>query len=177
MHLKKTWVLIMLSLLMVFGACAKKEEKAEAPKQNVITKNLVPPKTEIKGDTFHVELSDLKATIIEDTASKEIVETPELRAQVRITNLTKSVLDIDAITLEFLDEAGKQIEFESGEKVAKAHLYLKILKPQESFNANLNATIPRSAIKQNSLSKIEINVVYTQTPLRRETMTLSEKVE
>ena len=177
MHSKKTCLLIALSLLLLFWGCAKKEEQAEAPKQKAITKNLVPSKTEIQGDIFHVELSDLKTSIVEDIASKEIVETPELRGQVRITNLTKNVLDIDAITLEFLDQAGKPIEFESGEKVAKAHLYLKIIKPQESFNANLNATIPRNAVKQNSLSKIEMNLVYTETPLKRETMTLSEKLE
>ena len=177
MHFKKTCLLITLSLLIVFGGCTKKEEKTEAPKQKVITKNLVPPKAEIQGEKFLIELSELKTVIVEDIASKEIVETPDLKAQIKITNLTKNILDIEAITLEFLDETGKPIEFESGEKAAKTHLFLKVIKPEESFKANLGATIPRSAIKQNSLSKIEINLVYTETPLKRETTTFSEKIE
>ena len=177
MHFKKTCLLITLSLLIVFGGCTKKEEKAEAPKQKEITKNLVPPKAEIQGEKFLIELSDLRTVIVEDIASKEIVETPGLKAQIRITNLTKNVLDIEAITLEFLDEAGKPIEFESGEKAANTHLYLKIIKPEESFKANLDATIPRSAIKQKSLSKLEINLVYTEIPFKRETIAFSEKIE
>ena len=177
MHFRKICVWITLSLLIVFWGCTKKEEKVEAPKQKVITKNLVPPKAEIQGEKFLIQLSDMRSVIVEDIASKEIVETPDLKAQIRITNLTKNVLDIEAITLEFLDEAGKPIEFESGEKASKAHLFLKVIKPEESFNANLNATIPRSAIKQNSLSKMEINLVYTEIPLKRETMTFSEKIE
>ena len=177
MHFKKTYLLITLSLLVVFWGCTKKEEKAEAPKHREITKNLLPPKAEVQGEKFLIEISDLKTVIVEDIASKEIVETPDLKAQIKITNLTKNILDIEAITLEFLDKAGKPIEFESGEKVAKAHLFLKIIRPKESFKASLNATIPRSAIKQNPLSKIEINLVYTEVPLKRETVTFSEKIE
>jgi hypothetical protein len=41
----------------------------------------------------------------------------------------------------------------------------------------LDATIPRKAIKEKILGKIEINLVYIPAPLKRETLTLSEKVE
>jgi len=38
-------------------------------------------------------------------------------------------------------------------------------------------TIPRKAIKEKVLGKIEINLVYVPSPLKRETLILSGKVE
>ena len=56
-----------------------RRKKAEAPKQEQITKNLAPQKSELKGQNFFVELTDLKVVTMVDTASKEIVETPTLK--------------------------------------------------------------------------------------------------
>jgi hypothetical protein len=84
-------------------------------------------------------------------------------------------LDIQAVTLEYLDEAGKPIGFTSGEKVAKVYPFWKALKPEEVAEGTLDVTIPRKAIK--ALGKIEIYLVYVPSPLKREVLTLSEKVE
>jgi hypothetical protein len=173
-----TKILILLSLSLVIGllGCAK-EKKVETPKQERITKNLVPPKAEVKGQNFLVELSDLQAAMNVDIASKEIVETPTLRGHIKITNQSKDILDIQGITLEYLDEAGKPIIFKSGEKISKVSSYWKAIKPGENFEGSIDATIPRTAIKEKALGKIEINMVYIPSPLERETLTLSEKLE
>jgi hypothetical protein len=176
MHFIKIFILIGLSLAIGIFGCAK-EQKVEAPKQERITKNLVPQKSEMKGQNFLVELSDLQVVMDVDTASKEIVETPSLRGNIKITNRSKDILDIQAVTLEYLDEAGKRIPFKSGEKISKASLFLKAIKPEEVTEGSLDVTIPRMAIKEKALGKIEINLVYVPSPLRRETLTLSEKVE
>ena len=97
MHFKKIFILIALSMAIGFFGCAK--EKAEAPKQQRITKNLVPPKTEVKGTNFLIEVSNLKVSTIEDIASKEIVETPTLSGRIKITNKSKDMLDIQAVTV------------------------------------------------------------------------------
>jgi len=149
----------------------------EALKQEGITKNLVPPKAELKGQNFLVELSDLQVVMDVDIASKEIVETPGLRGYIKITNKSKDILEIQAVTLEYLDEAGKPIPFKSGEKIAKGSLFLKAIKPEEITEGSLDVTIPRMAIKGKALGKIEINLVYVPSPLKRETLTLSEKIE
>ena len=86
-------------------------------------------------------------------------------------------MDIQGVTLEYLDEAGKPIAFSSGEKVSKASPFWKTLKPEEVVEGSLDATIPRKAIKEKVLGKIEINLVYIPSPLKRETLTLSEKIE
>jgi len=177
MHYKKILVLISLCLAIGFFSCSKEEKKVEAPKQEQITKNLVPPKSELKGQNFSVELSDLKVVTMIDTASKEIVETPSLKGNIKITNKSKDILDIQAVTLEYLDEAGKPIAFSSGEKVAKVYPFWKVLKPEEVVEGSLDATIPRKAIKEKALGKIEINLVYVPSLLKRENLTLSEKVE
>ena len=158
-----------------FFGCAK--EKAEAPKQQRITKNLVPPKAEIKGTNFLIEVSNLEVITIEDITSKEIVETPNLRGRIKITNKSKDMLDIQAVTVEYFDEAGKPIDFESGEKIAKATLYAKVIKPEENTEGSLDVTIPRKAIKEKALGKIEISLVYIPSPLNRETIVFPETIE
>jgi hypothetical protein len=177
MHYKKILVLIPLCLAIGFFSCSKEEKKVEAPKQEQITKSLVPPKAELKSPNFLVELSDLQVVMSADTASKEIVETPSLKGNIKITNKSKDILDIQAVTLDYLDGAGKPIVFSSGEKVSKASPFWKTLKPEEVTEGSLDATIPRKAIKEKVLGKIEINLVYIPAPLKRETLTLSEKVE
>jgi hypothetical protein len=160
MHFIKIFIFIALSLVVGFFGCTKEEKKVGAPKQEQITKNLAPQKSELKGQNFFVELSDLKVITLVDTASKEIVETPTLRANIKITNKSKSILDIQAVTLEYLDEAGKPIPFKPEEKIDKVYPFWKALQPEGK-----------------ALGKIEISLVYVPSPLKRETLILSEKVE
>jgi hypothetical protein len=176
MHFKKIFTFLALGLVVGFLGCAK-EQKVEAPKQEQVTKNLVPPKAEAKGTAFLVGLSDLKVVMTINTASKEIVETPKLNGSIKITNTSKEILDIQGITLDYLDEAGKPIAFSSGEKVSKVYAFWKALKPEEVADGTLEVTIPRKAITEKALGKIEINVVYVPSPLKRETLTTPEKVE
>ena len=176
MHFKKIFIFIALCLVIGFFGCAK-EKKVEGPKQERITKNLVPPKAELKGQNFLVELSDLQVLTVVDTASKEIVETPSLKGTIKITNKSKDILDIQAVTLEYLDEAGKPIPYKPEEKIEKVYSFWKALQPEGITEGSLDVTLPMMAIKEKSLRKIEVNLVYVPSPLKRETLTLSEKVE
>jgi len=177
MHLIKIFIFVALSLVVGFFGCTKEDKKAGAPKQEQITKNLAPQKSELKGQNFFVELSDLKVLTVVDTASKEIVETPTLRGNIKITNKTKDILDIQAVTLEYLDEAAKPIPYKPDEKIVKVYPFWKALQPEGIAEGTLDVTIPTKAIKEKSLGKIEINLVYVPSPLKRETLTLAEKVE
>jgi len=176
MHFTKIFIIIGLSLAIGFLGCTK-EQKAESPKQERITKPLVPSKAEVKGQNFLVELIDLEVVTIVDTASKEIIETPSLQGHIKVTNESKDILDVQAVTFEYLDEAGKTIPFTSGEKISKVSLFLKAIKPGEITEGSIDTTIPRMAIKEKALGKIEINLIYVPSPLKRETLTLSEKIE
>ena len=176
MSIKRIFLLVALGLAIGLIGCSK-EQKVEAPKQEQITKNLVPPKAELRGPNFLVELNDLKVAMTVDAGSKEIVETPSLKGNVKITNASKDIMDIQAVTLEYLDDAGKPISFKSGEKIAKASLFLKAIKPGEITEGSLDVTIPRAAVKEKTLSKIEVNLVYIPSPLKREVLTVSEKLE
>ena len=176
MHFKKIVMFIGFILAIGLFGCAA-EKKAEVPKQEQVTKELVPPKTEAKGPAFLLELKDLKITTTVNTASKEIVETPTLRGNIKITNKSKDVLDIQAVTLEYLDEAGKPIPYKTDEKIVKVYPFWKILQPEGIAEGSLEVTIPTSAIKGKSLKKIEVSLVYVASPLKRETLVLSEKLE
>jgi hypothetical protein len=176
MHYTKIFTIFALSLAVGFWGCTK-DQKVEAPKQERVEKNLVPPKAEVTGKNFVVELTDLKVSMMVDTASKEIVDTPDLRGSIKVTNKSNNVLDIQAVTLEYLDEAGKPIHFASGEKIAKVSSFWKAVKPGEMTEGSLETTIPKNALKAKALSKIQIDLVYVPSPLSRDTLILAEKVE
>jgi hypothetical protein len=176
MHYTKIFIVLALGLAIGVLGCTK-ERKVEAPTQEQVTKNLVPPKAELKGQNFFVELNDLKVVTTVNIASKEIVETPTLKGNIKITNKSKDILDIQAVTLEFLNEAGKPIPYKADEKIAKVYPFWKVLQPEGIAEGSLDVTIPTNAIKEKSLNKIEVNLVYVPSPLKRETLTLSEKVE
>jgi hypothetical protein len=152
MHFIKIFIFIALSLAVGFFGCTK-EQKVEAPKQEQITKNLV------------------------NVASKEIVETPSLKGNIKITNKSKDILDIQAVTFEYLDEVGKPIPFKPEEKIDKVYPFWKALQPEGITEGTLDVTIPKMAITGKALGKIEINLVYVPSPLKRETLILSQKVE
>jgi hypothetical protein len=176
MHFTKIFIIFIgLSLAIGFFGCAK-EQKVEAPTQEQITKNLVPPKAEVKGQAFLVELSDLKVVMTVNIASKEIFETPSLKGSIKITNKSKDILDIQAVTFEYLDEAGKPIPYKSEEKIVKVYPFWKALQPEGMTEGSLDVTIPMSAIKEKPLGKLEVNLVYVPSPLKRETLILSEKI-
>ena len=172
----KIFVVVALSLVVGLFGCAK-EQKVEGPKQEQVEKNLAPPKAETVGQNFSVNLSDLKVTMTVDATSKQILETPKLSGTIKITNKSDSILDIQGVTLEYMDAAGKPIPFSSGEKISKVSSFWKSIKPGEVFDGSIDATIPRAAVKERALEKIEINAVYVPSPLKRETFTIAERVE
>ncbi len=176
MHYTKVFTILALSLAVGFLGCTT-DKKVEAPTQEQITKNLVPPKAEVKGPAFLVELNDMKVVTTVNIASKEIVETPSLKGSIKITNKSKDILDIQAVTLEYLDEAGKPIPYKPDEKIMKVYPFWKVLQPEGIAEGSLDVTLPMKAIKEKSLRKIEVNLVYVPSPLKRETLTLSGKVE
>jgi hypothetical protein len=176
MGFTKIFTILALSLAVGFLGCTK-EQKSEAPKQEQVTKNLIPPKAEIKGQNFLLELSELQVVMMTDKASKEITETPNLKGRIKITNQSNDNLEIQGITLEYLDQAGKPIPFTSGEKISKATIMLQAIKPGEITEGTIDATIPRMAVKEKALGKIEVNLVYVPTLLKREKLSLAQKVE
>ncbi len=177
MHFIKIFIFIALSLVIGLLGCTKEEKKVGAPKQEQITKNLAPQKSALKGQNFFVELSDLKVVTMVDTASKQIVETPSLKGNIKITNKSKEILDIQAVTLEYLDEAGKPIPFKPEEKIDKVYPFWKALQPEGIAEGTLDVTIPKMAVAGKTLGKIQIDLVFVPSPLKRDTLILSEKVE
>ncbi len=175
MRSTKILIFLALGLVIALWGCAG-QKKVEASKQEQITENLVPSKAEAKGQGFLVELNNLEVDATVETASKEMVETPTLKGSIKITNESSDILDIQGVTLQYLDGAGKPIGFKSGEPFSKANSYFQPIKPGKNFEGSIDAKIPRGAVNGKTLGKLEINVVYISTPLRHETLTLPEKV-
>jgi hypothetical protein len=168
------FAIAILSVGIGLVGCAK-EKASEAPKQQYVTKNLVPATAEVKGADFDIKVDSLQIGMNVDSASKEPVETPTLEGHYTVTNTSKDVLDVQGVTVEYLDEQGKAIAFSSGEKIAKATTMLSKLNPGETTDGSLELTFPRAALK--NLRRIDLNLVFIPSPLKRETLTMPEKVE
>jgi hypothetical protein len=54
---------------------------------------------------------------------------------------------------------------------------LRSIKPEQTTEGSLDVTIPRKAIKEKVLGKMEISLVYVPSPLNRETIVFPEKIE
>ena len=118
---------------------------------------------------------NLQLTMYVDPTSKEVVKTPSLGGHYKITNTSKDVLDVQGVTVEYLDEQGKVIPFSSGEKIAKASMMLSKINPGEVAEGSLDVTFPRAALK--TLGSIDFNLVFIPSPLKRETLKMPEKIE
>ena len=84
MHFKRIFICIALCLAIGLVGCTKEEKKVGALKQEQITKNLAPQKSNLKGQNFLVELTDLKVVTTVNIASKEIIDTPTLLSLIHI---------------------------------------------------------------------------------------------
>src|SRR3972149_5360783 len=110
MNTVKNLILVSLSLAIgIFVFSCGPEKKVEAPKQEQITKNLVPPKAEVKGPAFLMEINDLKVVTLVNTASKEIVETSRLTLDFAGSDRTKASQPVQGGGIYVPDEAGKPI--------------------------------------------------------------------
>ncbi len=169
-------IFFLAALWLVIGAfgCTKGSEvKAPGPENTAIS--LVPSQTQVKSRSFFVELSDLKVTMAVNPSSKEITQTPHLRGKYKITNTSQDVVDFRGATVDYMDRSGNPISFGSGEKVVKAFPFAQTLQPGEVSDKPLDLTIPKAAIKE--LAKIDIHLIYAPSVLKRETLTLSERIE
>jgi len=176
---KKLFLLWAIGLFSIFllNGCEKKSEVAEPPKTEEITVSLSPSTQEVKGEQFSLELSDLKIIKTVDKSTKELKETPHLKGNIKIKNLSKNILETQGVTFQYLDASGNVIPFKSGEKNVTVSIYLKDLQPGKESSNFLDVTVPMVAVKEKSLSKIQANVVYIPTPLKRESLEVPVKLE
>jgi hypothetical protein len=176
---RKSLLLTVVGLFFVFALshCAKKTEVSEAPQAEQVTVSLTPPTQEAKGEHFILQLSDLKITKTVDRSTKELTTTPYLRGNMKVSNISNNILDIQGVTIQYLDSSGNPIPFKTGEKKATVSAFWTDLEPNKEAESSLDVTLPVVAVKEKSLSKIQVSVVYIPSPLKRETVGLPVKME
>lgn len=173
--LKKFFLFSAMGLLFIFifNGCEKKPEVAKAPETEEVRIVLTPPIQEITGEMFTLELSDLKIIKTVNRSTKELTATPSLRGSIKISNNSTNILDIKEISIQYLDSLGNPIPFKNGGKKAKGPGYWSEIHPGEDSEKSLDVKVPMAAVKEKSINKIRCNVVYTPTPLKKETMDAS----
>ncbi len=108
---------------------------------------MTPASQQIKGEQFTLELSDIKIVKTVDMKTKELTGAPFLRGSIKIINNSKSILDVQGVTLQYLDSSGNPIPFKSGEKKVAYSTYWADLKPGREAENFLDLTVPMSAVK------------------------------
>jgi len=173
--LKKFFLFLAMGLLFIFifNSCEKKPEVAGPPETEEVTIVLTPSIQEITGEMFTLELSDLKIIKTINRSTKELTATPSLRGDIKISNNSTNILDVKEISIQYLDSLGNPIPFKNGDKKAKGPGYWSEIHPGEDSEKSLDVKVPIAAVKEKSINKIRCNVVYTPTPLKKETMDAS----
>jgi hypothetical protein len=170
-------LVVVVPLILALNNCGKKSEVAEGPKTEELTVALTPSIQEVKGEQFTLQLSNLKILETIDKSTKELTTTPALRGNIKISNKSNNILEVQGITIQYLDSSGNPIPFKSGEKNVTVSSYWKDLKPGTDSENYLDVTVPMVAVKDKLLSKIQVSVVYVPTPLKREALELPVKME
>jgi hypothetical protein len=175
---KKLTLLSIFGILLIFAlpACEKKTGVSETAETEDVTVSLTPATEEVEGAQFSLQLSDLKIVKTIDKTTKEMTATPHLRGSIKIKNTSKDILEIQGITIQYLDASGNVIPFKSGEKNVTVSIYLRDLQPGKESDNFLDVTVPMAAIKEKSLSKIQTTLVYVPTPLKRESVEMGVKL-
>ena len=176
---RKFFILSALGLIFVLAlnGCGKKTEVAEGPKIEEITVALTPSTQEIKGEQFTLQLSNLRISKTIDKSTKELTTTPNLKGNIKITNHSKNILDVQGVTIQYLDNSGNPIPFKTGEKKVTVSTYWTDLQPGKEAENYLDVTVPMAAVKEKSLDKIQLSVVYIPSPLKREALEIQVKME
>lgn len=177
--LKKIFLLLAMGLIIsfIFNSCGKKSEVTESPKTEEVVVGLAPATQEIKGEQFTLQLSNLRIIKTVDKSSKELTTTPSLKGNIKILNHSQNILDVQGVTIQYLDLSGNSIPFKTGEKKVTVSTYWTDLQPGKEAENYLDVTVPMAAVKEKSLNKIQVRVVYIPSPLKRESMEIPVKME
>ncbi len=162
------------ALAVCLAGCTRGGDARPSTNQDV-ARSLVPSKAEARGRSFVIELSELKVTMKVNPASREITQTPRLRGRYRITNTSPGAVEVQGVTIEYMDAGGNPIAFDAGEHITRALKLTQILQPGEVSDKALELTIPKAAVKD--LAGIGINLVYVPSELKMETLKVSERIE
>jgi hypothetical protein len=176
---KKYFILlaVVLPLVLTVNNCGKKSDVPEAPKTEELTLTLSPSTQEVKSEQFTLQLSDLKILKTVDKSTKELTTTPSLRGNIKIMNHSKNILDVQGVTIQYLDSSGNPIPYKTGEKKVAVSTYWTDLQPGKEAENSLDVTVPVAAVKEKSLNKIQVNVVYIPSPLKREALSIPVRME
>lgn len=154
----------------LFAGCSKEENQSETSKTEWVTVSLDSSARDIKTEQFILQLSGLEIRQEIDKITQEIISTPSLRGALKLINQSGSILDVQGLTIQYLDKDGNPISFASGDKNATVSAYWTDLEPGKEAQYNLDTTIPKAAVKEKKLARMELKVVYITTPLKRDVL-------
>ncbi len=166
-----------LIFVLIFNGCGKKTEVAEGPETEEFTVALTPSIHEVKGEQFSLQLSNLKITKMINKSTKEVTAIPTLRGDIKISSKSNKILQVQEVTIQYLDSSGHPIPFWTGVKNVMVSSYPQDLKPGTDSKKDLSVTVPIAAVKDKLLNKIHTEVVYGPPPLKREAFDIPVKME
>jgi len=164
-------------VILIFSGCEKKAAVTEGAKTEDVTVAITPSTQEVKGEQFSLQFSNLRIVKTVDQSTKDLTTTPSLKGNIKLKNHSRNILDVQGVSIQYLDGAGNIIPFKTGEKKVAVSTYWTDLEPGKEADNYLDVTLPMDAVKEKLLSKIKVNVVYVPTPLKREALDIPVRIE
>jgi hypothetical protein len=172
-HMRAMALAILLAAILSAGCV----DDADMEERNLrcVNRRLLPSRVEVKGEKVLLAIEDLGLSMTVDASSDEVMETPSLKGRLKIVNTSKDLLEVEDVTVEYMDQAGSRIGFGSEQLYTKGPLVRDSLVPGESYEGPFDVTFPPAAVEE--LKQIAFNMVYASSPAGRETLTMAERVE
>ncbi len=167
---KLGWVPVVLTLAL--AACSQQQTPSSAPSVEPVTKTftLMPGATPVKIDFLTGQLQNLTVTERVDPKTEKLVDRPELRGTLKLTNgsADQSVRLIKGKLL-FLNAQGQVIPIakDRGDTSFSFNSYdTQRLDPGKDTSVSIDIPFPQAGLQANGLQDVRVDLTYLPTPYK-----------
>ena len=169
------WWVVAVAILL-FGIWSQRfaHSAALTPAIEVKTVALEPARISVATASLAGHLEGLAVTTRVDTKTGKPVDSPDLRATLRLRNATADqALRLLSGTVEYMGADGAQIPVAKDQGSSDFNFFpdqQSDVLPGQAMSQVIRVPFPAAALKANTLRDIRLHVTYRATPYRNETM-------
>ncbi len=167
-----TWAPVVLALAL--AACSQQQGQSTAASVEPVEKTftLTPGATVVKVDFLTGQLQDLTVTERVDPKTSKLVDRPELRGTLKLTNSsTDQSARLIQGKLVFLDAKGQVIPLgkDRGEASFSFNSYdTQRLDPGKETSVAIDVPFPRAGLQASTLQTVRVDLMYLPTPYKEQ---------
>ncbi len=177
---KLGWMPVVLALAL--AACSQQQaQSSAAPEPVTKTFTLTPGPTPVKVDFLTGQLQGLTVTERMDPKTGKLVDRPELRGTLKLTNgSTDQSVQLLKGKLLFLDAKGQVLPLtkDRGDTSFSFSSYdTQRLDPGQDTSITIDIPFPQAALQANSLQDVRVDLTYLPTPYKEQAVNVPVAVK